>query len=35
MNYDEIKKRQSDQNAQNIGMVDTGFEELVSDRSHL
>jgi predicted aspartyl protease len=32
MNYEEIKKRQLVQNAQNIGMVDTGFEELVSDK---
>jgi hypothetical protein len=32
MNYDQIKKRQLVQNAQNIGMVDTGFEELVSDK---
>jgi hypothetical protein len=30
-NDDEIKKRCFTQNAQNIGLVDTAFEELVSD----
>jgi hypothetical protein len=30
-NGDEIKKRQFVQNAQNIGLVDTVFEELVND----
>jgi hypothetical protein len=32
-NDDEIKKRWFVQNAQNIGLVDTVFEELVSDNS--
>jgi hypothetical protein len=32
-NNDEIKKRRFVQNAQNIGLVDTIFEELVSDKS--
>jgi hypothetical protein len=31
-NDDEIKKRRFLQNAQNIGLVDTVFEELVSDK---
>ena len=30
---DDIKKRRLVQNAQNIGIVDTIFEELVSDKS--
>jgi hypothetical protein len=34
-NDDEIKKRHFVQNAQNIGLVDTVFEELVSDHSFL
>jgi hypothetical protein len=34
-NDDEIKKRRFVQNAQNIGLVDTVFEELVSDRSFI
>jgi hypothetical protein len=32
---DEIKKRCFVQNAQNIGLIDTGFEELVSDKSFI
>jgi hypothetical protein len=32
-NDDEIKKRRIVQNAQNIGLVDTVFEELFSDKS--
>jgi hypothetical protein len=32
-NDDEIKKRRFVQNDQNIGLVDTVFEELVSDNS--
>jgi hypothetical protein len=32
-NDNEIKKRRFVQNAQNIGLVDTIFEELVSDKS--
>jgi hypothetical protein len=32
-NDDEIKKRRFVRNAQNIGLVDTVFEELVSDKS--
>jgi hypothetical protein len=32
---DDIKKRRLVQNAQNIGMVDTVFEALVSDKSFL
>jgi hypothetical protein len=34
-NNDEIKKRRFVQNAQNIGLVDTVFEELVSDKSFI
>jgi hypothetical protein len=34
-NDDEIKKHQLVQNAQNIGLVDTVFEELVSDKSFI
>jgi hypothetical protein len=34
-NDDEIKKRQFVQNAQNIALVDTVFEELVSDKSFI
>jgi hypothetical protein len=34
-NDDEIKKRHFVQNAQNIGLVDTVFEELVSDKSFI
>jgi hypothetical protein len=34
-NDDEIKKRQLVQNSQNIGLVDTVFEELVSDKSFI
>jgi hypothetical protein len=34
-NDDEIKKRCFVQNAQNIGLIDTVFEELVSDRSFI
>jgi hypothetical protein len=34
-NDDYIKKRCSVQNAQNIGLVDTVFEELVSDKSFI
>jgi hypothetical protein len=34
-NDDEIKKRRFVQNAQNIGLVDTVFEELVSDKSFI
>jgi hypothetical protein len=34
-NDDEIKNRQFLQNAQNIGLVDTVFEELVSDESFI
>jgi hypothetical protein len=34
-NDDEIKKRRFVQNAQNIGLVVTIFEELVSDKSFL
>jgi hypothetical protein len=32
---DEIKKRRFVQNAENIGLVDTDFEELVSDKSFI
>jgi hypothetical protein len=32
-NDDEIKKRRFVQNTQNIGLIDTVFEELVSDNS--
>jgi hypothetical protein len=34
-NDDEIKKRRFVQNAQNIGLVDTEFEELFSDKSFI
>jgi hypothetical protein len=34
-NDDEIKKRRFVQNAQNIGLVDTFFEEVVSDKSFI
>jgi hypothetical protein len=34
-NDDEIKKRRFEQNAQNIGFLDTVFEELVSDKSFI
>jgi hypothetical protein len=34
-NDDETKKRWFVQNAQNIGLVDTVFEELVSDKSFI
>jgi hypothetical protein len=34
-NDDEIKKRRFVQNSQNIGLVDTVFEELVSDKSFI
>jgi hypothetical protein len=34
-NYDEIKKRRFLQNAQNIGLVGTVFEVLVSDKSFI
>jgi hypothetical protein len=34
-NDDEIKKRRFVQNAQNIGLVDRVFEELVSDKSFI
>jgi hypothetical protein len=34
-NDDEIKKRCFIQNAQNIGLIDTVFEELVSDKSFI
>jgi hypothetical protein len=34
-NDDEIKKRRFVQNAQNISLVDTLFEELVSDKSFI
>jgi hypothetical protein len=34
-NDDEIKKRRFVQNAQNIGLVDKVFEELVSDKSFI
>jgi hypothetical protein len=34
-NDDEVKKRCFVQNAQNIGVVDTVFEELVSDKSFI
>jgi hypothetical protein len=34
-NDDEIKKGRFVQNAQNIGLVDTVFEELVSDKSFI
>jgi hypothetical protein len=34
-NDDEIKKRCFVQNAQNIGLVDTVIEELVSDKSFI
>jgi hypothetical protein len=34
-NDDEIKKRRFVQNPQNIGLVDTVFEELVSDKSFI
>jgi hypothetical protein len=34
-NDDEIKKRRFVQNAQNIGLVDTVFEELVIDKSFI
>jgi hypothetical protein len=33
--HDEIKKRRFVQNAQNIGLVHTVFEELVSDKSFI
>jgi tRNA U34 5-carboxymethylaminomethyl modifying enzyme MnmG/GidA len=33
-NDDDIKKRQLTQNAQNIGLVDTVFEESVSDKKY-
>jgi hypothetical protein len=34
-NDDEIKKRRFVQNNQNIGLIDTVFEELVSDKSFI
>jgi hypothetical protein len=34
-NDDEIKKRRFVQNAQNMGLVDTVLEELVSDKSFI
>jgi hypothetical protein len=34
-NDDEIKKHRFVQNAQNIGLIDTVFEELVSDKSFI
>jgi hypothetical protein len=34
-NDDDIKYRRFVQNAQNIGLVDTVFEELVSDKSFI
>jgi hypothetical protein len=34
-NDDDIKKRRFVQNAQNIGLGDTIFEELVSDKSFI
>jgi hypothetical protein len=34
-NDDDIKKRRFVQNAQNIGLVDTVFEEIVSDKSFI
>jgi hypothetical protein len=34
-NYDEIKKRCFVQNAQNIGLFDTFFEEIVDDKSFI
>jgi hypothetical protein len=34
-NDDEIKKRLYEQKAQNIGLVDTVFEEIVSDKSFI
>jgi hypothetical protein len=34
-NDDEMKKRRFVQNAQNIGLVDTVFEELVSNKSFI
>jgi hypothetical protein len=34
-NDDDIKKRRFVQNAQNIGLIDTVFEELVSDKSFI
>jgi hypothetical protein len=34
-NDDELKKRRFVHNAQNIGLVDTVFEELVSDKSYI
>jgi hypothetical protein len=34
-NNDEIKKRQFVKNSQNIGLVDTVFEEIVSDESSI
>jgi hypothetical protein len=34
-NHDDIKKRRFVQNAQNIGLVDTVFEGLVSDKSSI
>jgi predicted aspartyl protease len=34
-NDDQIKKRHFVQNAQNIGLVDTVFEELVIDKSFI
>jgi hypothetical protein len=34
-NDDEIKKRRFLQNAQNIDLIDTDFEELVSDKSFI
>jgi hypothetical protein len=33
--YDDVKKRRFVQNSQNIGLVDTVFEELVSDMSFI
>jgi hypothetical protein len=34
-NDDEIKKRRFVKNSQNIGLIDTVFEELVSDKSFI
>jgi hypothetical protein len=34
-NDDEVKKRRFVQNAQNIGLADTVFEELVSEKSFI
>jgi hypothetical protein len=34
-NDDEIKKHRFVQNAQNIGLVDTVFEEVISDKSFI